>query len=175
MLARGKSQRWDSFKICWDSIGGGKLAVIKPLEHVFQSQTFSLCSSDVSQLTCSSCLSWCISSHIDIIQHNSRRRLRSESSYDIDNIIIPMSLVAPSKLEKLQYKEILTPRFVHDLRSWKEGTRMNMRVLTRTVNVQCGNIFIVRDLSTCPGFYFCALQFVWWEWWEGWTTDSASK
>uniref|UniRef100_A0A8D2N009 KAT8 regulatory NSL complex subunit 1 like n=1 Tax=Zonotrichia albicollis TaxID=44394 RepID=A0A8D2N009_ZONAL len=41
--------------------------------------------------------------------HNSRRRLRSESSYDIDNIVIPMSLVAPSKLEKLQYKEILTP------------------------------------------------------------------
>ncbi|XP_067404836.1 KAT8 regulatory NSL complex subunit 1-like protein isoform X2 [Emydura macquarii macquarii] len=43
------------------------------------------------------------------LQHNSRRRLRSESSYDIDNIVIPMSLVAPSKLEKLQYKEILTP------------------------------------------------------------------
>ncbi|XP_019409191.1 PREDICTED: KAT8 regulatory NSL complex subunit 1-like protein isoform X2 [Crocodylus porosus] len=42
-------------------------------------------------------------------QHNARRRLRSESSYDIDNIVIPMSLVAPSKLEKLQYKEILTP------------------------------------------------------------------
>uniref|UniRef100_A0A8D0E7S4 KAT8 regulatory NSL complex subunit 1 like n=1 Tax=Salvator merianae TaxID=96440 RepID=A0A8D0E7S4_SALMN len=42
-------------------------------------------------------------------QLNSRRRLRSESSYDIDNIVIPMSLVAPSKLEKLQYKEILTP------------------------------------------------------------------
>lgn len=35
--------------------------------------------------------------------------MRSESSYDIDNIVIPMSLVAPSKLEKLQYKEILTP------------------------------------------------------------------
>uniref|UniRef100_A0A8D2N258 KAT8 regulatory NSL complex subunit 1 like n=1 Tax=Zonotrichia albicollis TaxID=44394 RepID=A0A8D2N258_ZONAL len=44
-----------------------------------------------------------------ICTHNSRRRLRSESSYDIDNIVIPMSLVAPSKLEKLQYKEILTP------------------------------------------------------------------
>ncbi|MEE6491008.1 hypothetical protein FKM82_016069 [Ascaphus truei] len=42
----------------------------------------------------------------------SRRRLRSESSYDIDNIVIPMSLVAPTKVEKLQYKEIITP-------SWK--------------------------------------------------------
>ncbi|XP_039924865.1 KAT8 regulatory NSL complex subunit 1-like protein isoform X2 [Hirundo rustica] len=48
-------------------------------------------------------------SHSSSSQHNSRRRLRSESSYDIDNIVIPMSLVAPSKLEKLQYKEILTP------------------------------------------------------------------
>uniref|UniRef100_A0A8C2TQA7 KAT8 regulatory NSL complex subunit 1 like n=2 Tax=Coturnix japonica TaxID=93934 RepID=A0A8C2TQA7_COTJA len=47
--------------------------------------------------------------HSNSSQHNSRRRLRSESSYDIDNIVIPMSLVAPSKLEKLQYKEILTP------------------------------------------------------------------
>ncbi|KAF7243709.1 KAT8 regulatory NSL complex subunit 1-like protein [Varanus komodoensis] len=50
------------------------------------------------------------SSHSTTSQLNSRRRLRSESSYDIDNIVIPMSLVAPSKLEKLQYKEILTPR-----------------------------------------------------------------
>ncbi|XP_066178513.1 KAT8 regulatory NSL complex subunit 1-like protein isoform X4 [Sylvia atricapilla] len=49
------------------------------------------------------------STHSSSSQHNSRRRLRSESSYDIDNIVIPMSLVAPSKLEKLQYKEILTP------------------------------------------------------------------
>ncbi|XP_032045525.1 KAT8 regulatory NSL complex subunit 1-like protein isoform X3 [Aythya fuligula] len=48
-------------------------------------------------------------SHSTSSQHNSRRRLRSESSYDIDNIVIPMSLVAPSKLEKLQYKEIITP------------------------------------------------------------------
>ncbi|XP_062972147.1 KAT8 regulatory NSL complex subunit 1-like protein isoform X2 [Elgaria multicarinata webbii] len=49
------------------------------------------------------------SSHSTTSQINLRRRLRSESSYDIDNIVIPMSLVAPSKLEKLQYKEILTP------------------------------------------------------------------
>lgn len=53
--------------------------------------------------------------------------MRSESSYDIDNIVIPMSLVAPSKLEKLQYKEILTPRFVHDLLSCKEDIKTNVR------------------------------------------------
>ncbi|XP_073927726.1 KAT8 regulatory NSL complex subunit 1-like protein isoform X3 [Castor canadensis] len=44
-----------------------------------------------------------------VLQNTLRRRLRSESSYDIDNIVIPMSLVAPAKLEKLQYKEIITP------------------------------------------------------------------
>ncbi|XP_066431734.1 KAT8 regulatory NSL complex subunit 1-like protein isoform X2 [Eleutherodactylus coqui] len=48
-----------------------------------------------------------------IVLSAARRRVRSESSYDIDNIVIPMNLIAPSKLEKLQYKEILTP-------SWKE-------------------------------------------------------
>uniref|UniRef100_A0A803JK58 KAT8 regulatory NSL complex subunit 1-like protein n=1 Tax=Xenopus tropicalis TaxID=8364 RepID=A0A803JK58_XENTR len=42
-----------------------------------------------------------------------RRRLRSGNSYDINNIVIPMSLIAPTKLEKLKYKEIITP-------SWKE-------------------------------------------------------
>nr|XP_060638117.1 KAT8 regulatory NSL complex subunit 1-like protein [Anolis sagrei ordinatus] len=62
------------------------------------------------------------SSHISSSQLNSRRRLRSESSYDIDNIVIPMSLVAPSKLEKLQYKEILTP-------SWRTITLKPLRCL----------------------------------------------
>lgn len=54
--------------------------------------------------------------------------MRSESSYDIDNIVIPMSLVAPSKLEKLQYKEILTPRFVHDLLSCEMNTRILLKI-----------------------------------------------
>nr|XP_005999769.1 PREDICTED: KAT8 regulatory NSL complex subunit 1-like protein isoform X3 [Latimeria chalumnae] len=43
------------------------------------------------------------------MQSSMRRRPRSESSYDIDNIVIPMSLIATSKVEKLQYKEIMTP------------------------------------------------------------------
>ncbi|KAJ8778931.1 hypothetical protein J1605_013165 [Eschrichtius robustus] len=50
------------------------------------------------------------SSQVGFCTNTARRRLRSESSYDIDNIVIPMSLVAPAKLEKLQYKEIVTPR-----------------------------------------------------------------
>ncbi|KFO97593.1 KAT8 regulatory NSL complex subunit 1 [Calypte anna] len=35
---------------------------------------------------------------------------RGESSFDINNIVIPMSVAATTRVEKLQYKEILTPR-----------------------------------------------------------------
>lgn len=31
-------------------------------------------------------------------------------SYDIDNIVIPYSVAASTRVEKLQYKEILTPK-----------------------------------------------------------------
>ncbi|XP_038611381.1 KAT8 regulatory NSL complex subunit 1-like [Tachyglossus aculeatus] len=37
------------------------------------------------------------------------KRKRPESSYDINNIVIPMSMAAAARVEKLQYKEILTP------------------------------------------------------------------
>ncbi|XP_030643479.1 KAT8 regulatory NSL complex subunit 1-like protein [Chanos chanos] len=37
------------------------------------------------------------------------RRRHGDSVYNIDNIVIPMSLAAPVKLERLQYKDILTP------------------------------------------------------------------
>lgn len=40
------------------------------------------------------------------------RRRRGESSFDINNIVIPMSVAATTRVEKLQYKEILTPRYV---------------------------------------------------------------
>lgn len=42
------------------------------------------------------------------------RRRRGESSFDINNIVIPMSVAATTRVEKLQYKEILTPRYVRD-------------------------------------------------------------
>ncbi|XP_041120747.1 KAT8 regulatory NSL complex subunit 1-like protein isoform X2 [Polyodon spathula] len=48
-------------------------------------------------------------SHKQPTQNSARRRLRSECFYDIDNIVIPMSLAATSKVEKLQYKDIVTP------------------------------------------------------------------
>ncbi|XP_041087370.1 KAT8 regulatory NSL complex subunit 1-like isoform X2 [Polyodon spathula] len=37
------------------------------------------------------------------------RRRRGESSFDINNIVIPMSVAATTRVEKLQYKEIITP------------------------------------------------------------------
>ncbi|XP_068952046.1 KAT8 regulatory NSL complex subunit 1-like isoform X3 [Petaurus breviceps papuanus] len=37
------------------------------------------------------------------------KKKRSENSYDIDNIVIPMSMATGARVEKLQYKEILTP------------------------------------------------------------------
>ncbi|KAK1165862.1 KAT8 regulatory NSL complex subunit 1-like protein isoform X1, partial [Acipenser oxyrinchus oxyrinchus] len=48
-------------------------------------------------------------SHKQPTQNSARRRPRSEYFYDIDNIVIPMSLAASSKVEKLQYKDIITP------------------------------------------------------------------
>ncbi|XP_060760444.1 KAT8 regulatory NSL complex subunit 1 isoform X2 [Neoarius graeffei] len=42
-----------------------------------------------------------------------QRKRRVESSFDINNIVIPMSVAATTRVEKLQYKEILTP-------SWRE-------------------------------------------------------
>ncbi|XP_039282706.1 LOW QUALITY PROTEIN: KAT8 regulatory NSL complex subunit 1 [Nilaparvata lugens] len=41
-------------------------------------------------------------------------RRKRENSYDIDNIVIPYSVASATRLEKLQYKEILTPITSHD-------------------------------------------------------------
>nr|CAI5820886.1 unnamed protein product [Callosobruchus analis] len=40
--------------------------------------------------------------------YNKRNRVQS---YDIDNIVIPYSVAASTRVEKLQYKEILTPKW----------------------------------------------------------------
>lgn len=41
------------------------------------------------------------------------KKRKSENSFDINNIVIPMSVAATTRVEKLQYKEIITP-------SWRE-------------------------------------------------------
>ncbi|KAG7189615.1 hypothetical protein KM043_017297 [Ampulex compressa] len=53
---------------------------------------------------------------------NSHGRLR-QNSYDIDNIVIPYSVAASTRLEKLQYKEILTPKW----RLCEEPTKMDIK------------------------------------------------
>ncbi|XP_034940688.1 uncharacterized protein nsl1 [Chelonus insularis] len=53
---------------------------------------------------------------------NSHIRLR-QNSYDIDNIVIPYSVAASTRLEKLQYKEILTPKW----RLCEESTKADVK------------------------------------------------
>ncbi|EFA12370.1 hypothetical protein TcasGA2_TC002076 [Tribolium castaneum] len=47
--------------------------------------------------------------HIQAISGYNRRN--RANSYDIDNIVIPYSVAAATRVEKLQYKEILTPKW----------------------------------------------------------------
>ncbi|XP_031206833.1 KAT8 regulatory NSL complex subunit 1 isoform X4 [Mastomys coucha] len=69
----------------------------------------------VRQLSTSSDASTPTSSSSQVAASTSQpvRRRRGESSFDINNIVIPMSVAATTRVEKLQYKEILTP-------SWRE-------------------------------------------------------
>ncbi|XP_066600627.1 KAT8 regulatory NSL complex subunit 1 [Prorops nasuta] len=53
---------------------------------------------------------------------NFHGRLR-QNSYDIDNIVIPYSVAASTRLEKLQYKEILTPKW----RVCEEPSRLDLK------------------------------------------------
>ena len=47
-----------------------------------------------------------------------RRRRSEQSAYDIDNIVIPFSVAATTRVEILEYKEIMTPSW----RVWENGT-----------------------------------------------------
>ncbi|XP_056661235.1 KAT8 regulatory NSL complex subunit 1-like isoform X5 [Monodelphis domestica] len=52
------------------------------------------------------------------------KKKRSENSYDIDNIVIPMSMATAARVEKLQYKEILTP-------SWRLVESKEQKILNQ--------------------------------------------
>lgn len=41
------------------------------------------------------------------------RKRRLESAYDIDNIVIPYSIASATRVVKLEYKEIVTPKYVY--------------------------------------------------------------
>lgn len=43
--------------------------------------------------------------------YDASRRRRGESAFDINNIVIPYSMAAATRVERLQYKEILTPKW----------------------------------------------------------------
>lgn len=45
-------------------------------------------------------------SHVQVVPYRRNR----VNSYDIDNIVIPYSVAASTRVERLQYKEILTPK-----------------------------------------------------------------
>ncbi|MCI4384039.1 hypothetical protein PGIGA_G00033770 [Pangasianodon gigas] len=62
------------------------------------------------------------------------RKRRSENSFDINNIVIPMSVAATTRVEKLQYKEIITP-------SWREVDILPQPLTEEDENVE------VEDLS----------------------------
>lgn len=50
-----------------------------------------------------------------------RRRRSEQSAYDIDNIVIPFSVAATTRVEILEYKEIMTPSW----RVWENGNCLN--------------------------------------------------
>ena len=57
------------------------------------------------------------------LQSSSSRKKRVTSAtplFDIDNIVIPYSMAASTRLEKLEYKEILTPSWREVSSSWRE-------------------------------------------------------
>lgn len=49
--------------------------------------------------------------HSFAVERTEALRRKRENSYDIDNIMIPHSLASSARVEKLQYKEILTPKW----------------------------------------------------------------
>ncbi|XP_062872188.1 KAT8 regulatory NSL complex subunit 1 [Trichomycterus rosablanca] len=65
---------------------------------------------------------------------SAQRKRRGDSPFDINNIVIPMSVAATTRVEKLQYKEILTP-------SWREVN------ITATPLCEEENSVEIEDLS----------------------------
>lgn len=62
--------------------------------------------------------SYCSNNNNSSAQNVTRRRRSEQSAYDIDNIVIPFSIAATTRVEVLEYKEIMTPSW----RVWENGT-----------------------------------------------------
>lgn len=50
------------------------------------------------------------SSTLSQLKERQERRRRGEQAYDIDNIVIPYSMAANTRVEKISYKEIDVPK-----------------------------------------------------------------
>ncbi|XP_027481242.1 KAT8 regulatory NSL complex subunit 1 isoform X2 [Zalophus californianus] len=106
------SERSEVFKHHTDMSSSGYLAATQHAPHSPLVRQLST-SSDTSAPTGSS-------PQVTASASQPVRRRRGESSFDINNIVIPMSVAATTRVEKLQYKEILTPSWREvDLRSLK--------------------------------------------------------
>ncbi|XP_073739217.1 KAT8 regulatory NSL complex subunit 1 isoform X2 [Callorhinus ursinus] len=106
------SERSEVFKHHTDMSSSGYLAAAQHTPHSPLVRQLST-SSDTSAPTGSS-------PQVTASASQPVRRRRGESSFDINNIVIPMSVAATTRVEKLQYKEILTPSWREvDLRSLK--------------------------------------------------------
>ncbi|XP_078452267.1 KAT8 regulatory NSL complex subunit 1-like isoform X1 [Lampetra fluviatilis] len=123
------SKKSRSLRSCSFTVGDCPDGVLgTPIRHT---QTPTLCETPTTALGTSSQTSTPTPS---TSAQNAVRRRRGESSYDINNIVIPLSMAAPARVEKIQYKEILTP-------GWQE---LEPVTNLQEVNVEEGE---VEDLS----------------------------
>lgn len=60
-----------------------------------------------------------------------KRRRSEQSAYDIDNIVIPFSIAATTRVEVLEYKEIMTPSW----RVWENGATTQQETVDSEANV----------------------------------------
>ncbi|CAM9294962.1 unnamed protein product [Lampetra fluviatilis] len=128
------SKKSRSLRSCSFTVGDCPDGVLgTPIRHT---QTPTLCETPTTALGTSSQTSTPTPSTSAQVmtQTNAVRRRRGESSYDINNIVIPLSMAAPARVEKIQYKEILTP-------GWQE---LEPVTNLQEVNVEEGE---VEDLS----------------------------
>lgn len=72
------------------------------------------------------------------------RRRQGESMFNIDNIVIPASL---TKVEKLQYKDILTPRFEEN--SFYQDLPFTLSWSNLCLMLKCFCLFYVEVLCYC--------------------------
>ncbi|KAH9492408.1 hypothetical protein Btru_051040 [Bulinus truncatus] len=76
------------------------------LEALFLEQEASVSNIKENGLTCSSS-----QSSLKELREGHHRRRKVDNSFDINNIVIPLSMAASTRVEQPQYKEIVTPKW----------------------------------------------------------------